>query len=234
MRRFIALILVIALSGVSLFSCKEDKTDKYGVGACDYASERDNTNRIVTYVEMCVYDYGKVVFCLDYTAAPKTVRQFVGLVNDGYYSEPNETTDHVVGNRIHGLVPGSHIQAGCHEGDGSGTISLKVEGEFSDNRYYKNDLSHRRGVISFARESADYNSGSCQFFICYEDMTDLDGSYAPFGYVVEGMSVIDEIMDTLYQYSDTETCLIEEEYQPRIKYIKLYEDWPSERGNLNK
>ncbi len=234
MKRFIATILVIVISALSLFSCDtnaDTKTDTYGTGACDYASERDNTGRILTYVEMCIYNYGKVVFLLDYTAAPATVAQFVGLVNGGYYSEPPENASNVYGNRIHAISPGSYIQGGCHAGDGSGTLNNKVVGEFSENGYKNNDISHRRGVISLARE--DHNdSGACQFFICYEDMTDLDGHFAAFGYVVEGMSVIDEIMDDLYQYADTESFILPKENQPKIKYMKLYEEWAIERGQI--
>ena len=235
MKRFLASILVIVTVVTSLFSCAPDgqtpdngKTDVYGTGACDYAKERDTDGRIVTYVEMCIYNYGKVVLCLDYTSAPNSVAHFVGLVNGGYYSDPPAGATNVYGNRIHAISPGNYIHGGCHAGDGSGTLKQTIDGEFSDNGF-KNDISHRRGVISFARED-DNNSASCQFFICYSDMTELDGHYAAFGYVVEGMSVIDDIMNTLYEYADGESFVLPMEYQPKIKYIKLYEEWYLERG----
>ncbi|MBO5906594.1 MAG: peptidylprolyl isomerase [Clostridia bacterium] len=238
MKRFLATILVIVISATSLFSCAPDgqtpdngKTDTYGVGACDYAKERDTVGRIVTYVEMCIYNYGKVVFCLDHTAAPASVAQFVGLANGGYYSNPPEGSTNVYGNRIHAIKPGAYIHGGCHAGDGSGTLNQKIHGEFLDNGFKSNDISHRRGVISFARED-DYDSASCQFFICYTDMTELDGHYAAFGYVVEGMSVIDAIMNDLSQYANSESYVLTEEYQPKIKYVRLYEEWYLERGQF--
>lgn len=238
MKRFLATILVFVISITSLFSCVpaeetpvDTKTDTYGVGACDYAKERDTIGRIGTYVEMCIYNYGKVVFFLDHTSAPASVAQFVGLLNNGYYSDPPKDATNVYGNRIHAVCPGAYIQGGCHAGDGSGTLTEKIYGEFAENGF-NNDMSHRRGVISFAREN-DNNTASCQFFICYSDMyKELDGHYAAFGYVVEGMSVIDEIMNDLSQYADPESYILPKENQPRIKYIKLYEKWYIERGQF--
>ena len=232
MKRIIALILVIVLLSSSLFSCDtDDKTDEYGIGASDYYYERNNTNRQVTYIEMCIYNYGKIVFCLDYTAAPKTVEQFVGLANGGYYSDPPENPQNVYGNRIHAIKPGTYIQGGCHAGDGSGALNNRVVGEFSENGHRSNDLLHKKGVISLARENHN-DSGSCQFFICYTDMPELNGHYAAFGYVVEGMSVLDDIMGDLAGYADEQSFVLPVEYQPRIKYVRLYEKWPEERGGV--
>jgi peptidyl-prolyl cis-trans isomerase B (cyclophilin B) len=91
-------------------------------------------------------------------------------------------------------------QGGCPKGDGTGNASSNVKGEFADNGV-ANPLRHRRGVISMAR-SQDPNSASCQFFICHEDAAHLDGKYAAFGYVVEGMEVVDAIAACQTDFSD--------------------------------
>lgn len=112
--------------------------------------------------------------------APETVANFKSLVNDGFYN----------GLTFHRIVDGFMAQGGDPEGTGMGGSEKTVKGEFSSNGFKQNTLSHTRGVISMAR-SNNPDSASSQFFICYDDASFLDGQYAAFGKVVEGMEVVD-------------------------------------------
>ena len=113
--------------------------------------------------------------------APITVENFEKLVNSGFYN----------GLTFHRVIPGFMIQGGCPEGTGMGGPGWHIKGEFLANGVM-NNLKHTRGVLSMARASAP-DSASCQFFIMHEDASYLDGNYAAFGKVVEGMDVVDEI-----------------------------------------
>jgi peptidyl-prolyl cis-trans isomerase B (cyclophilin B) len=116
--------------------------------------------------------------------APITVANFEKLVNQGFYN----------GLIFHRVIPGFMIQGGCPEGTGMGGPGWNIKGEFSSNGV-KNDLKHTRGVISMARSARPDSAGS-QFFIMHEDAPHLDGQYAAFGKVVEGIEVVDEIAET--------------------------------------
>lgn len=116
--------------------------------------------------------------------APKTVENFVELVSDGFYD----------GLTFHRVVEDFMAQGGCPEGTGMGGSSMKIKGEFATNGFKQNTLSHTRGVVSMAR-SASPNSASSQFFICYSDATFLDGDYAAFGMVIQGMEVVDSFLE---------------------------------------
>ena len=122
--------------------------------------------------------------------APNTVNNFIALANSGFY-------DGVV---FHRVIPGFMIQGGCPDGTGMGGPGWHIKGEFAANGV-KNDLKHTRGVISMARAQMPDSAGS-QFFIMHEDAPYLDGQYAAFGKVIEGMDVVDEIADTETDYSD--------------------------------
>ena len=142
----------------------------------------------VYYVELNVKDMGRIVLELDAYSAPKTVKHFVGLVEDGFY-------DGLTFNRAQ---PGFVIQGGD---GGAASIGKTVVGEFDENGH-NNPISHIRGVISMAR-SVSFDSASTQFFICHGDArTSLDGKYAAFGYVIEGMDVVDRIMEETSKYGD--------------------------------
>lgn len=116
--------------------------------------------------------------------APETVANFTKLVSEGFYD----------GLTFHRVVDGFMAQGGDPEGTGTGGSNDKIKGEFSSNGFTQNTLSHKRGTVSMARAN-DPNSASSQFFICYDDCTYLDGSYAAFGEVVEGMDVVDGFLD---------------------------------------
>ncbi len=122
--------------------------------------------------------------------APITCENFEKLVKDGFYD----------GLTFHRVISGFMIQGGCPLGNGTGGPGWNIKGEFSSNGV-KNDLKHTRGVISMARSMMPDSAGS-QFFIMHEDAPHLDGQYAAFGKVVEGMDVVDEIADVATNYND--------------------------------
>lgn len=114
--------------------------------------------------------------------APKTVANFEKLVNDGFYD----------GLIFHRVIPGFMIQGGCPKGEGTGGPGWQIEGEFALNGF-KNDLKHTRGVMSMARSMMPNSAGS-QFFIMVADSPHLDGQYAAFGKIIEGMEAADAIV----------------------------------------
>ncbi len=122
--------------------------------------------------------------------APKTVANFEKLVSEGFYD----------GLTFHRIIPGFMIQGGDPLGNGMGGADEKIVGEFAANGF-KNDLKHTRGVISMARSMAP-NSASSQFFIMHADAPHLDGSYAAFGKVIEGIDTVDEIASIPTDFSD--------------------------------
>ena len=127
---------------------------------------------------------------LDREAAPITVKNFEALVKEGFYD----------GLTFHRIIPGFMIQGGDPQGNGMGGAKNKIKGEFRANGW-TNPIKHKRGVISMAR-SFDPNSASSQFFIMHEDAPHLDGQYAAFGKVTEGMDVVDEIASIPTDYQD--------------------------------
>ncbi|HEX3027815.1 MAG TPA: peptidylprolyl isomerase [Clostridia bacterium] len=122
--------------------------------------------------------------------APNTVKNFISLVQKGFYD----------GLTFHRVIPGFMIQGGCPIGNGTGDAGYKIKGEFSRNRF-NNDLKHDRGVISMAR-SSNPNSAGSQFFIMVDKASHLDGEYAAFGKVTEGMEEVDNIVKVKTDYTD--------------------------------
>ena len=122
--------------------------------------------------------------------APNTVNNFISLIKKGFYD----------GTIFHRTIEGFMIQGGDPTGTGMGGPGYSIKGEFSDNGF-KNDLKHSRGVLSMARSMMPDSAGS-QFFIMHEDSPHLDGQYASFGKVLEGMDVVDKIATTRTDYSD--------------------------------
>ena len=117
--------------------------------------------------------------------APQSVANFVELCNQGYYN----------GLIFHRVIPGFMIQGGCPEGTGMGGPGYYINGEFMFNGFPKNDIKHKRGVLSMARSQSPNSAGS-QFFIMHQDAKHLDGQYAAFGKVTSGMEVVDAIAAT--------------------------------------
>ena len=122
--------------------------------------------------------------------APNTVRNFISLVQKGFYN----------GLTFHRVIPGFMIQGGCPLGTGTGGPGWHIKGEFARNGV-PNPIKHTRGVISMAR-AMDPNSAGSQFFIMHADAPHLDGDYAAFGHVVSGMDAVDEIADTPTDWND--------------------------------
>ena len=121
--------------------------------------------------------------------APNTVNNFISLVKKGYYD----------GLIFHRVIRGFMIQGGCPQGTGMGGPGYSIKGEFSQNGV-KNDLKHTEGVLSMARSMMPNSAGS-QFFIMHKDAPHLDGAYAAFGKVTEGMNIVDKIANERTDYS---------------------------------
>ena len=122
--------------------------------------------------------------------APNTVNNFISLIKKGFYD----------GLIFHRVIRGFMIQGGCPQGTGMGGPGYSIKGEFSQNGF-KNDLKHTEGVLSMARSMMPNSAGS-QFFIMHKDAPHLDGAYAAFGKVTEGMDVVNKIAEERTDYSD--------------------------------
>ena len=141
-------------------------------------------------VRITMEDGGIIDIELNEEAAPITCENFKKLVSEGFYN----------GLTFHRVIPGFMIQGGCPLGNGTGGPGWNIKGEFAANGV-NNPIKHTRGVISMAR-AMDPNSAGSQFFIMHEDAPHLDGDYAAFGHVVNGMDVVDEIAATPTNYAD--------------------------------
>lgn len=159
--------------------------------------------------EITVKDRGVIKVELDADTAPITVTNFVKLAKEGFYD----------GLTFHRIIPGFMIQGGDPNGDGTGGAKDTIKGEFPNNGV-ENNLKHTRGVISMAR-AQDPDSASSQFFIMLEDAPHLDGDYAAFGQVSEGMEVVDGIAKDVKAVDDNGT--VPKEKQPVITSIKIIE-----------
>ena len=133
---------------------------------------------------------GKIVAELYPEIAPNTVNNFIHLIQKGFYD----------GLIFHRVINGFMIQGGCPDGTGMGGPGYSIKGEFTQNRF-KNDLKHTAGVLSMARAMHPNSAGS-QFFIMHKAAPHLDGSYAAFGQIIEGMDVVNAIAETDTDYSD--------------------------------
>lgn len=159
------------------------------------------------HVEINVKKYGTISVELDADTAPISVTNFINLAEAGFYD----------GLTFHRIITGFMIQGGDPTGTGMGGSEETIKGEFSANGV-ENDISHTRGVISMAR-SNDPDSASSQFFIVHEDSPHLDGDYAAFGHVTEGMEIVDQICEDTPVEDQNGTVLAEN--QPTIKSIKV-------------
>lgn len=170
-------------------------------------NETITTGKITAEID--VQDYGVITVELDSEAAPETVDNFVKLAKEGFYD----------GLTFHRIISGFMIQGGDPEGNGTGGSDTTIKGEFSNNGV-DNPISHVRGTISMAR-SMEYDSASSQFFIVHEDSTFLDGDYAGFGTVTEGIEVVDAICEAVQVEDDNGTVATEN--QPVINSVKIIE-----------
>lgn len=168
----------------------------------------DNMLKGKQYVEITVKDYGKIKLELDADVAPITVNNFIKLAKNKFY----------VGLTFHRIMNGFMIQGGDPLANGTGGSNEKIIGEFKNNGH-ENNISHVRGVISMARESKNMDSASSQFFIVHQDSTFLDGDYAAFGKVIEGMVVVDRL--ALIEPENVITGYVAKEKQPIIESIRV-------------
>lgn len=159
------------------------------------------------HVTIEVENYGTISLELDADLAPITVTNFVNLAKSGFYD----------GLTFHRIISGFMIQGGDPLGNGTGGSEQTIKGEFSQNGV-ENNLSHKRGVISMAR-SNDMDSASSQFFIVHQDSDFLDGQYAGFGTVTEGIEVVDQICEKTQVEDDNGTVLSEN--QPKITKVTV-------------
>lgn len=181
------------------------------IGVLVYGYYKKLTNEVKNpIVTMEIADYGTIKIELYPDKAPNTVKNFISLINRGYY---NNLT-------FHRTVPGFMIQGGDINGDGSGNLEYNIPGEFIANGYKENDLRHEKGVISMARSNygsmdsslleEGYNSAGAQFFIMDGDASYLDGYYAAFGKVIESLDIVEKIANLEVTYRQEELGADEE------------------------
>jgi len=216
----ILIVVAIFLIGIGIFIGIKNNKEKNSTGTYTTSNEKGNikeesiekeeNNMNISglhHVEIDVKNYGKIKLELDADTAPITVANFIKLANEGFYN----------GLTFHRIIDGFMIQGGDPLGNGTGGSAENIKGEFDLNGV-KNKISHVRGVISMARASA-YNSASSQFFIVHEDSTFLDGQYASFGKVTEGIEIVDKICEDIQVEDNNGTVL--RKNQPIIEKITI-------------
>lgn len=179
----ISLIASMSVLGGCSGSSSSAETSSKATEAVSEASTEENllSGKINAVID--IKDYGKISLELDADTAPITVTNFVKLAKEGFYD----------GLTFHRIIKGFMMQGGDPLGTGTGGSDEEIKGEFAQNGV-KNDISHVRGVISMARSQL-FDSASSQFFIVHEDSTFLDGQYAGFGHVTDGMDIVDKICE---------------------------------------
>lgn len=201
-KRFLATLMTLTMA-VAVFGCVSYKTPD------DFKPTAPaNALSGLHHIEIDIQDHGTISVELDADKAPITVTNFIDLANSGFYN----------GLTFHRIIDGFMMQGGDPEGTGRGGSGTNITGEFSNNGYTYNDISHTRGTISMAR-AQDYNSGSSQFFIVQSDSTFLDGDYAGFGHVTSGMDIVDTICANAPVTDNNGTVLPED--QPIITEIRV-------------
>ncbi len=186
MKKLIALFLVLVLSLSVFVGCSDDNTDKSsenskGPRPTGATVDVEIKNELLYYANIEIKDYGTIIVELDQWQAPITVENFVELAMSGFYD----------GLTFHRIISNFMIQGGDPDADGTGGSDKTIKGEFISNGV-NNTIKHERGVISMARSQKN-DSASSQFFIMHKTSPHLDGSYAAFGYVTEGMEIVDKI-----------------------------------------
>ena len=175
MKKVVAMLLAAVMLSLVFIACNTESKNQD-----EDNQQGENMDKIIATIEM--EDGGIIKLELYPDIAPQTVRNFVSLARKGFYD----------GLTFHRIIPGFMIQGGDPNGTGSGGPGYCIKGEFAINGF-ENDLKHTRGVISMARLNKPYDSAGSQFFIMHADAPHLDGAYAAFGMVIEGMDVVDRI-----------------------------------------
>ncbi len=214
----VGVIIIALITIVLIFS----ETDKKQETTSNTSSNSENTpvqeqaatytpapldDSLTYYADIDMKDYGKITVRLDQAAAPVTCANFVELANSGFYN----------GLTLHRIMEGFMMQGGDPLGTGMGGSDNNIVGEFTSNGY-NNSISHTRGTISMARSMAA-DSASSQFFIVHQDSTFLDGEYAGFGVVTEGIEIVDKICTEAKPIDNNGTIPAEE--QPVINSITI-------------
>ena len=200
-------ITLAALLILSLAACSKTSVVGITTTSKDPAADEETQGVGIHHAEIEIQDYGTITVELDGDAAPITVQNFMDLANDGFYD----------GLTFHRIISGFMMQGGDPKGNGTGGSENTIKGEFSANGV-ENKLSHTRGAISMAR-AQNYDSASSQFFICHADSTFLDGQYACFGYVTDGMDVVDAVCEAAQPTDDNGT--IPADQQPVITAVRI-------------
>lgn len=204
-----ALILIVGITGCGGNAKEGEQSGK--TGSTDSGKQQEaQTGETLTgkhHVEIQIKDYGTIKAELDADVAPISVSNFVSLAKSGFYD----------GLTFHRIISGFMIQGGDPKGDGTGGSDKNIKGEFSANGV-ENSISHVRGTISMAR-AREYDSASSQFFIVHQDSVYLDGQYAAFGKVTEGMEIVDQICEKTPVADGNEK--VEADKQPKIETIKV-------------
>ena len=219
-RGFVA--LAAAAAALPLAACRSSAADGSGSADAGSAFNADSSasagessgmasGPYVTgthHVTIEIADYGTIKVSLNANVAPITVSNFVGLVDQGFYN----------GLTFHRVIRDFMIQGGDPNGDGTGGSGATIKGEFPENGV-ENNIAHVRGTISMAR-SSDYDSASSQFFIVQKEYPSLNGQYAAFGHVTDGMDVVDAIVDATADQGDS-IGLLPKDVQPVITSIAM-------------
>ena len=199
-KKIVALLMMVATCAMLAVCGGEEDTVSSG-------ATEEQVETVYRHVEITVKDYGTIKVELNETVAPITVANFIKLAEEGFYD----------GLTFHRIINGFMIQGGDPKGNGTGGSDEKIKGEFSANGV-ENNLSHTRGAISMARAKS-MDSASSQFFIMHEDADYLDGQYACFGYVTEGIEIVDAICKDTPVVDNNGTVLPDN--QPVIESIKV-------------
>ena len=223
MKKVISMVAAMLMTGVLFMGCgsqsgsktTQESTSRSDTSSSISSSSKESDSDIEDgealtgkhHVEIAVKDYGTIKVELDADIAPITVTNFVNLAKGGFYD----------GLTFHRIIDGFMIQGGDPLGNGTGGADENIKGEFAQNGV-ENSISHVRGPISMAR-SQEYDSASSQFFIVQSDSTYLDGQYAGFGTVTEGMEIVDKICQDIPVQDNNGT--VSPDDQPVIESITV-------------
>ncbi|STA99363.1 cyclophilin type peptidyl-prolyl cis-trans isomerase [Clostridium baratii] len=189
--KFITILAISAVLSISIVGCSNSKSnEKVKEDNTKKQTEEKFDEKDLPEVTIKVKDYGTMKGVLYPNKAPNTVNNFIALANSGFYD--NLT--------FHRVIKDFMIQGGDPEGTGTGGPGYSIKGEFSSNGF-DNDLKHTEGVLSMAR-ARDKDSGGSQFFIMTKDSPHLDGDYAAFGKITEGLDVLHKIEDVKTDSND--------------------------------
>ena len=209
-----ALVLAALMTGAVLTGCNDGNAETSSTASVEEIQLKDKYEYVeldedkVYFADIDIKDYGKIIVKLDQKSAPISCANFAALANMGFYD----------GLTFHRIMEGFMMQGGNAEGTDKEGIAQTIKGEFSANGV-DNPLLHTRGAISMARTSLSMDSATSQFFIVHKTSPHLDGQYACFGYVTDGMDVVDKICTEAEPTDDNGT--IEKDKQPVINSIRI-------------